>query len=190
MNKIILVVLLVALVLSLGFNIKSYQQYNHNKIILIHGIYSSIIGVTRELDSFDLSSDANDLNEARIYLEQAANALIEVDDQIKYGTHYVDDKLYYPGILSFRFIGEGLLHRTKINDKTTKSILEDNVISDNEKEYIDLLNTDLKNIVKEMTLKESDAPNDKLSIENLNNIFTPFYDAWSRDHTPYELIWQ
>lgn len=191
MKKIIFVILSVVLVVSLGFNIKAFQQKNRNKDILINGLYSSIIYVTRELDSFAATVDENDVNKVKIQLERAAIGLMEVDDQIKYGTFYVDNQLYHPGTLSFRFIGEGLIYGTKINDMTIKSIFEDDVVSDNENEYINRLNTDLKDIVKELTLKEPYTPNEKLSIKNLNDILGSFYNTWSHiDRAPYELIWQ
>ncbi|KUO70574.1 MAG: hypothetical protein APF77_22110 [Clostridia bacterium BRH_c25] len=191
MKKISFVILLVIFVLSLGLNLKVIQEKNRNKEIMINNLYTTIIEVIRELESFVATVDENDINKAKSKLVHAAIGLIEVDNQIKYGTMYVDNQLYHPGILSFRFIGEGLIYGTNVNGMTIKSIFEDDVVSDSENEYINRLNTDLKNIVKELTLKEPYIPNEKLSIKNLNDIFGSFYNTWSHiDEAPYELVWE
>jgi hypothetical protein len=158
---------------------------------MISSLYSATIEVTRSLDSFKRSVDENDINTAKKELERAAIGLIEVDNQIKYGRVYIDNRLYHPGILSLRFIGEGMLYGTNVDDKTINSVFDDNVVSDSENEHINRLLKDLKSIVKELTLEEPYIPNKKLSVENLNTIFGSFYNTWSRiDKSPYELVWE
>jgi len=191
MKKTLVVILIGVLILSLGVNLKVIKEKNRNKEIMISNLYSATIEATRSLDSFIRSVDGNDINNAKKGLERAAIGLIEVDNQIKYGRVYIDNRLYHPGILSFRFIGEGMIYGTNVNDKTINSVFDDNVVSDSENEYINRLLKDLKSIVKELTLEEPYIPNKKLSVENLNTIFGSFYNTWSRiDKSPYELVWE
>ena len=79
---------------------------------MISNLYSAIIEVTRYLDSFISYVDENDINNAKKQLDHAAFGLIAVDNQINDGRVYIDNRLYYPGILSFRFIGEGMIYGT------------------------------------------------------------------------------
>lgn len=191
MKKTLVIILIGVLVLSLGANLKVIKEKNRKKEIMISNLYSTTIEVTRSLDSFIRYVDGNDINNAKKELDHAALGLIEVDNQIKYGKVYIDNRLYHPGILSFRFIGEGMIYGTNVNDKTINSIFDDNKVSDNENEYIKWLLKDLKSIVKKMTLEEPYIPNKKLSVENLNTIFGSFYNTWSHmDKSPYELVWK
>lgn len=191
MKRVVSIILLIILVVSLGINIKTINNKNHNREIMINHIYHGIIDVTRHIDSFIEASNKNEIYNAQIQLEYVAIKLIEVDNLVKYGRIYIDDRLYYPGILSFRFIGEGLIFGKNINGKNINGILDDNIVSASEIEYINKLNLDLKSIINEMTLKEPYTPNEKLTIKELNLILDSFYDTWSNTYeSPYKLIWE
>jgi hypothetical protein len=191
MKKVFIILLVVILLLSLGFNLKTIREKNYHKEIMISNFYATIIGATRNFESFKTAIDENDIQNAKIQLEYAALGLIEADNQIIYGRIYVDNRVFHPGILSFKFIGEGLVHGTNVNGMTIKSIFADDKVSAQENVYIDWLIKDLKSIVEELTLKEPYIPNEKLSINDFNRVINSFYDNWSHtDKSPYELIWQ
>ncbi|MDF2589176.1 MAG: hypothetical protein K0S41_3017 [Anaerocolumna sp.] len=191
MKKVIFVIVFFILILSIGYNIKVIREKNNEKELFITNLCSSILNVTIYLDSLEAAINSNDLNQIKNHLENVSNGLIEADNQLVIGQQYIDNQLYRPGILSLSFIGNGLLHETDVNNKRMKRILDDDVISTNEKEYITRLNTDLKNILKEITLKDPYAPNTKITMKELNNIFAPFYKTWSSvDSEVYQLILQ
>lgn len=194
MKKILFIVILVFLVISLGLNINAIREKNRNKAIMISNIYASIIEGTKDLDAFLEYVDENDLYNAKIQMEYATVGLIEIDNQLKYGSMYIDNRLYHPGILSFRFIGEGLMFGSNINGRTIKSVFDDSKVTDNEIEYVQRLTKDLKSIVQQITLEEPYIPDEELSIKTINEIFKSFYNTWShvdgREESPYELIWK
>lgn len=193
MKKTLIIISLVVLVLSLWANIKTMQEKNRSKELMINHIFSAIITVTRNLESFTASVDKDDIPTAKTQLLLAAIGLIEVDNQIEDGSYYIDNKLYYPGILSFKFIGEGLIYGVEVNGKTIDPVFKDNVVSDSESKYIKRLLKDLNGIIKELKLKEDpNNPNEKLPVQMLNRIFElSFYNTWSHiDNSPYEWVWK
>lgn len=171
MKKALIGILVVILVLSLGSNIRVMKEKNRNKEIMISNLYSTIRNITMDLDSFTTSVGKNNMYSAKSQLERAAIGLLELDNQIKYGTMYLDNQLFHPGVLSFRFIGNALIYGTNINGKDIRSVFDDNIVSHREGEYISWLLKDLKSIVKELTLEETHSPNEKLSIQEINSIF-------------------
>jgi hypothetical protein len=82
MKKVFIILLVVILLLSLGFNLKTIREKNYHKEIMISNFYATIIGATRNFESFKTAIDENDIQNAKIQLEYAALGLIEADNQL------------------------------------------------------------------------------------------------------------
>ncbi len=174
-------ILLVILVISLVFNVmnlvRNHQSYKQSTQMLSSHLYSSLQSSVRNLDDFLADSTNN-----KKQLEGAGIDLIKVDTIVFENSSYYKNPLYYPGILSFSYIADNLIH-------FNQSILNGTPLTDKELTYVKTLHDDLNSLVSEMSDMMKNNAIKGLSMEQLNYVIGKFYDKWSNpDTNPYRLV--
>lgn len=192
-NKVFVIVVALVLVVSITFNIKVFVERDKNRQLLINHIYFEMENISRDLELFITDQKEGSVEKKLYRLEYASVKLRKLDQTILNYSIYVDELLFYPGIISFDLIADTLMYgySSELNGATIYSVSNDDVVSDDEMTYIKILQNDLKDTANKMT-SANDAlkENNKLSIQQINSILNEFYLKWSDsgDTSPYRLL--
>lgn len=192
-NKVFVIVVALVLVVSITFNIKVFVERDKNRQLLINHIYFEMENISRDLELFITDPKEGSVEKKLYRLEYASVKLRKLDQTILNYSIYVDELLFYPGIISFDLIADTLMYgySSELNGATIYSVSNDDVVSDDEMTYIKMLQNDLKDTANKMT-SANDAlkENNKLSIQQINSILNEFYLKWSDsgDTSPYRLL--
>ncbi|WP_342756627.1 hypothetical protein [Kineothrix sedimenti] len=192
-NKVFVIVVALVLVVSITFNIKVFVERDKNRQLLINHIYFEMENISRDLELFITDQKEGSVEKKLYRLEYASVKLRKLDQTILNYSIYVDELLFYPGIISFDLIADTLMYgySSELNGATIYSVSNDDVVSDDEMTYIKMLQNDLKDTANKMT-SANDAlkENNKLSIQQINSILNEFYLKWSDsgDTSPYRLL--
>ena len=192
-NKVFVIVVALVLVVSITFNIKVFVERDKNRQLLINHIYFEMENISRDLELFITDQKEGSVEKKLYRLEYASVKLRKIDQTILNYSIYVDELLFYPGIISFDLIADTLMYgySSELNGATIYSVSNDDVVSDDEMTYIKMLQNDLKDTANKMT-SANDAlkENYKLSIQQINSILNEFYLKWSDsgDTSPYRLL--
>ena len=192
-NKVFVIVVALVLVVSITFNIKVFVERDKNRQLLINHIYFEMENISRDLELFITDQKEGSVEKKLYRLEYASVKLRKLDQTILNYSIYVDELLFYPGIISFDLIADTLMYgySSELNGATIYSVSNDDVVSDDEMTYIKMLQNDLKDTANKMT-SANDAlkENYKLSIQQINSILNEFYLKWSDsgDTSPYRLL--
>lgn len=192
-NKVFVIVVALVLVVSITFNIKVFVERDKNRQLLINHIYFEMENISRDLELFITDQKEGSVEKKLCRLEYASVKLRKLDQTILNYSIYVDELLFYPGIISFDLIADTLMYgySSELNGATIYSVSNVDVVSDDEMTYIKMLQNDLKDTANKMT-SANDAlkENNKLSIQQINSILNEFYLKWSDsgDTSPYRLL--
>ena len=192
---IIIAVLVVLFGISFGLNLKQNAERSNARRYLLNQLNSCLMDSSRELDkiiSFTEYNLANDNTHADTLIRISGN-LIRADSlltQYKYTS--TSETLIYGAIPNFDDIartmgfGDGTFNNARFN-----YILHDYVISENEVLYLKALRDDIARLTERMQSSENPSNENKnLTITQLNNILSGFFDVWSyhNEDSPYYLL--
>ena len=202
-NKIVLfafIVLLIISAVSIGMNIQNAKRQDMIMRIMINRAYSELRTISLGLDGglyyhHNPSSDpAYEID--RYSLNNLSRNFIKLDTVLKqYATCFPPKGIVrnvYANIFDFDFIATTLTFGTGVaNDMLYNGILVDDVISETEIRYLEILRDDISLIVSAM--ESPDNPpneNQNLTVSQMDNILKTFFDKWSfhNEESPYFLL--
>lgn len=100
-NKVFVIVVALVLVVSITFNIKVFVERDKNRQLLINHIYFEMENISRDLELFITDQKEGSVEKKLYRLEYASVKLRKLDQTILNYSIYVDELLFYPGIISF-----------------------------------------------------------------------------------------
>jgi hypothetical protein len=201
-NKVailIISVLIVALAVSVWQNISHNRRNDSARIYMLTHIFDSLMDASRELDTLipSLENDAESDELIRWSIMNISNSLIRAHTLLtqyrftatmglRYGVHPYD----------FQFIsttlgyGHGFVNDVAWNGRWD-GLLFDSVISENEISYLTALREDIAIVISEMEFGELPVnANENLTITQLNNILSTFFQKWTfnNENSPLFLL--
>lgn len=132
--------LVVLSITSLYFNFKLYNEKQKHTNHIIKRIYRDFRIIERGFDTLkDLEKE--DIKGYYNKLTYISSLFLDINANLNFLSYENKEMMYSEGVYSFRTISENIF-----------TILEDNMISDKEFEYLNLLSTFIKTLIEELNL--------------------------------------
>ncbi|MGJ0845424.1 hypothetical protein ACR77J_01935 [Tissierella praeacuta] len=132
--------LVVLSITSLYFNFKLYNEKQKHTNHIIRKVYKDLITIERTFDAFK-GMEKKDAQSSYGKLTYISSLFLDINANLNFLSYENKEMMYSEGVYSFRTISENIF-----------TILEDNMISDKEFEYLNLLSTFIKTLIEELNL--------------------------------------
>jgi len=196
---VIVIVLVIALAISVWQNISQSRQLDFARQYLLGSVFGSLTNIERGLDDLIATTEAdNTIDDVkRTSLQNISNYCIIANTlltQYKYSFSSnvpLDGSPYGFDFISYTLgDGYGMVNDVGWNGRWD-GIQFDNIVSENELQYLTVLRDDIKTLRVDMSLSDNQYNvNVKLTIAQLNSILSYFYQKWSFNNTnsPFLLL--
>jgi len=193
--RIIITVLLVILLgISIGLSIKLNADRDKARRYLLNSVNACFVNISVELDKVisGVENGTTTFNYNRDTLLRIADYLYKADTLLtQYHYSRPSAGLKYTAVYNFGYIASTMgFGSGTANNIRYDCILYDAEISDNEIRYLETLRDDITLHLNGMQSAESQNENPNLTITQLNNILSGFFDTWSyyNENSPYLLL--
>lgn len=154
-NKLVYFLVILSIT-SLYFNFKLYNEKQKHTNHIIKRIYRDFRIIERGFDTLkDLEKE--DIKGYYNKLTYISSLFLDINANLNFLSYENKEMMYSEGVYSFRTISENIF-----------TILEDNMISDKEFEYLNLLSKTIKAFIEELNLGVDNGGMVNYSTENLN----------------------
>ena len=192
---IVIAVLVVLLGISFGLNLKQNAERSNARLYLLSSVNACFVNISVELDKVisGVENGTTTSNYNRDTLLRISDYLYKADTLLtQYHYSRPSAGLKYTAVYNFGFIASTMgFGSGTANDIRFNCILYDDEISDSEILYLTALRDDITRLTDSMQSSENPPNENKnLTITQLNNILSGFFDTWSyyNEDSPYYLL--